>query len=70
MDFTGKRVLVTGSSRGIGFAIARAFIDTGARVAISGRTDQSVSAAMEKLDAGDSLVSGERTGAPQNRPIR
>ena len=57
MDFTGKRVLVTGSSRGIGFAIARAFIDTGARVAISGRTDQSVSAAMEKLDAGDSLVS-------------
>ncbi len=57
MDFTGKRVLVTGSSRGIGFAIARAFVDAGARVAISGRTDQSVSAAMEKLDAGDSLVS-------------
>jgi len=57
MDFTGKRVLVTGSSRGIGFAIARAFIDTGARVAICGKTGQSVSAAMEKLDAGDSLVS-------------
>ncbi len=44
MDFTDKRVLVTGSSRGIGFAIAEAFVDAGARVAINGRTEQSVSA--------------------------
>ena len=52
MDFMDKRVLVTGSSRGIGFAIAEAFIDAGARVAINGRTERSVGAAIERL--GDS----------------
>ena len=49
MDFTNKRVLVTGSSRGIGFDIAKHFIDAGAFVAVNGRTDQSVSAALERL---------------------
>ncbi len=49
MDFTDKRVLVTGSSRGIGFAIAEAFLNAGARVAINGKTEHSVSAAIERL---------------------
>ena len=34
MDFTGKTVLVTGSSRGIGREIAKQFADNGAQVAI------------------------------------
>jgi len=49
MDFTGKRVLVTGGSRGIGFAIVNAFMDAGARVAVNGKTAQSVTAAIAKL---------------------
>jgi len=56
MDFTDQRVLVTGSSRGIGYGIAQAFIDTGARVAINGKTEQSVSTAMEKLNRDERLV--------------
>lgn len=56
MDFTDKRVLVTGGSRGIGFAIVRAFIDAGARVAVNGRTSQSVSMAIEKLGGAERLV--------------
>ena len=57
MDFTGKRVLVTGASRGIGFSIAEAFLKAGARVAIHGSTEQSAGAAMERLSDYESIVS-------------
>jgi gluconate 5-dehydrogenase len=36
-DFTGKRVLVTGGSRGLGLEIAKAFLVAGANVVINGR---------------------------------
>lgn len=35
-DFTGARVLVTGGSRGIGLAVARAFAEAGASVVVTG----------------------------------
>ncbi len=56
MDFTDKRILVTGSSRGIGFDIAKTFLDAGARVAINGRTAQSVSTAIERLGHRERLI--------------
>ncbi len=56
MDFTDKRVLITGSSRGIGFGIAEAFVEAGARVAINGKSAQSVDTAMEKLGNSDRLL--------------
>jgi NAD(P)-dependent dehydrogenase (short-subunit alcohol dehydrogenase family) len=56
LDFTNKRVLVTGSSRGIGFEIAKTFLAVGARVAINGSSEESVGAAMVKLGHGDRTI--------------
>jgi len=36
LDFTGKRVLVCGASDGIGFGVAKAFLEAGAQVSITG----------------------------------
>jgi gluconate 5-dehydrogenase len=44
-DLTGRTALVTGSTRGLGLAFARALADAGARVAINGRTPAACEAA-------------------------
>jgi NAD(P)-dependent dehydrogenase (short-subunit alcohol dehydrogenase family) len=54
-DFTGKRVLVTGGTRGIGQAVVRAFHDAGACVAINGRSADSVEKTIAAMSAGERL---------------
>jgi len=49
LGLQGKLAVVTGSTAGIGLAIATALSDEGARVVINGRTEARVSAAVEKL---------------------
>jgi NAD(P)-dependent dehydrogenase (short-subunit alcohol dehydrogenase family) len=44
-----KTVLVTGSTAGIGFAIAKAFLSEGARTIINGRTESSLYRAVDEL---------------------
>ena len=56
MTFDGKAVLITGGTRGIGRAAARAFLDAGARVAINGRTLDSAAQAIDALGNHDRLV--------------
>ena len=49
LQLTGKRALVTGSTSGIGFAIACALAAEGAQVTLNGRSRSGVSAAVARL---------------------
>lgn len=42
-DLSGQVVVITGASRGIGAATARAFAENGARVVVSGRDEKAIS---------------------------
>jgi len=50
-DLTGKVAIITGSSRGIGRAIAEAMADQGAKVVISSRKAESCAEAAEAINA-------------------
>jgi NAD(P)-dependent dehydrogenase (short-subunit alcohol dehydrogenase family) len=49
IDLTGKQAVVSGSSAGIGFAIARGLAQAGAAVIVNGRSGKTVDAAMHRL---------------------
>src|SRR5689334_7168986 len=49
LQLDNKLALVTGSTAGIGFAIARALAAEGARVIVNGRTDARVASAVKTL---------------------
>ena len=49
MKLDGKVAIITGGSRGIGFATARLFSDAGAKVAITSRSSEKLNEAAKKL---------------------
>ena len=55
-EFSGKSVLITGGSSGIGFSVARAFLREGASVVICGRSQERGRIALNELnDFGDEI---------------
>jgi NAD(P)-dependent dehydrogenase (short-subunit alcohol dehydrogenase family) len=55
-DLTGRRALVTGASRGIGFAIAEGLARRGAAVAITGRKADALHLAADRLRASGATI--------------
>ena len=49
MDMTGKTVIITGASRGIGAATARAFAEAGANVVLLARTGDAIGALAREI---------------------
>jgi NAD(P)-dependent dehydrogenase (short-subunit alcohol dehydrogenase family) len=66
-DFTGKAVLITGASRGIGRACAIAFAERGARIAVHYNTNRAAAEATRALLKGEghTLVSGDVANGDQ-----
>ncbi len=65
MHLEGKRVLLTGASRGIGRAMARRFSEEGARVALVARNEASLRELAEQLP-GEALVVAEDLSHPDS----
>jgi len=65
IDLTGKVAFVTGSTRGIGLAIARGLHEAGARVAVAGRDAARAQAVAASLGAGTVGVACEVSDAAQ-----
>lgn len=55
VDLTSKIAVVTGGTRGIGYAIAEALVNNGARVLVCGRSQTDVQSATERLSANGSV---------------
>jgi NAD(P)-dependent dehydrogenase (short-subunit alcohol dehydrogenase family) len=47
-----KTIVITGSTRGIGFGLAGSFLSAGCNVVISGRTQEAIGLALNKLGTG------------------
>jgi 3-oxoacyl-[acyl-carrier protein] reductase len=59
MRFSGKSAVVTGSSEGIGFAIAASLVEEGARVVLVARREDTLAEAVRKLGPHASYVVGD-----------
>jgi 3-oxoacyl-[acyl-carrier protein] reductase len=69
LGLTGKIALVTGASRGIGFAIAQTLAAEGCRVAINGRDQAALTKAATALGAGATAHAGDVTDPATARAV-
>ena len=54
-DLSGRRALITGSSQGIGFALAQGLAQAGAKVVLNGRDGAKLAAAAAKIASAETL---------------
>ena len=65
-DLSGKVAIVTGSSKGIGKAIAQSLADHGAKVVISSRKPDACEAVADEINAACAGKAGEAVSIPAN----
>jgi NAD(P)-dependent dehydrogenase (short-subunit alcohol dehydrogenase family) len=68
-DVSGKRVVITGASRGLGCLLAHAFSHGGARVTLVARTERDLKAVAEELPGPSLVCSGEVTDDEFNEAV-
>jgi NAD(P)-dependent dehydrogenase (short-subunit alcohol dehydrogenase family) len=68
-DVSGKRVVITGASRGLGRLLAHAFSQGGARVALVARTETDLKAVAAELPGPSLVLSGEVTDGAFNETV-
>jgi NADP-dependent 3-hydroxy acid dehydrogenase YdfG len=56
IDLTGKVAYITGGTKGIGLGVAKKLLDSGIKVAISGRSKSSLDAAVQQLGSGPNVL--------------
>jgi NAD(P)-dependent dehydrogenase (short-subunit alcohol dehydrogenase family) len=68
-DVSGKRVVITGASRGLGRLLAHAFSDGGARVALVARTEKDLKEVADELPGPPLVLSGDVTDEAFNEAV-
>ncbi|MEO1909648.1 MAG: SDR family oxidoreductase [Paracoccus sp. (in: a-proteobacteria)] len=69
-DLTGKRALITGSSQGIGLALARGLADAGAEIVLNGRDPDRLAKATTSLRDGGAVVHELPFDVTDHRAVR
>jgi NAD(P)-dependent dehydrogenase (short-subunit alcohol dehydrogenase family) len=68
-DIRGKRVVITGASRGLGELLAHAFSDAGASVALVARTEKDLKTVAEALPGPALVLAGDVTDEDFNEAV-
>ncbi len=68
-EVAGKRVVITGASRGLGRLLAYAFSSAGARLALVARTEKDLKAVAEDLPGPSVVLSGDVTDEDFNEAV-
>lgn len=61
MMLQGKRALITGGTSGIGLAVAELFVESGARVALTGRNEEALEQLRRRLGKGNLVIRSDVT---------